>query len=266
MPGPFFAPRWRLLAASLRASVPSDCPLCAGRGRGGMLCAACEDTICWTARTPPGLGLPWRCGRCALPLPEHGTACPDCAGLAPAFSRTIIAFDYAPPADALILQLKNGRRYGRADLLGNLLAEAVRHQARPLEPDTVLVPIPASFASLRRRGFNPAAEIARALGRDLALPIRHDLLRRCREQAKQSSLGRLGRRAAVRGLYACSPQAGGLRIGLVDDVMTTGSTLHAAAAALRMAGAASVVALAVARTPGQFPAGFRAGPRAECRD
>ncbi|AZG10884.1 ComF family protein [Pigmentiphaga sp. H8] len=266
MPTPFPLPRWRHLAARLRALVPSDCPLCASRGRGGMLCAACEDAACRTARTLPGLGLPWRCARCALPLPEHDTACPDCADLVPAFSRTIIAFDYAPPADALVLQLKNGRRYGRADLLGNLLAEAVRHQPQPLESGTVLVPIPASFASLRRRGFNPAAEIARALGRDLALPVRHDLLRRRREQAKQSGLGRLGRREAVRGLYACAPQARGLCVGLVDDVMTTGSTLHAAAAALRMAGAASVVALAVARTPGQFPAGLRARPRAECRD
>ncbi|OVZ55661.1 hypothetical protein CDO44_25245 [Pigmentiphaga sp. NML080357] len=249
----------------LRALVPSDCPLCAARSRGGLLCAACEESVCWAARTPASLGLPWRCGRCALPLPEHDTACPDCAERATAFERTIIAFDYAPPADALILQLKNGLRYGRADLLGNLLAEAVRHHVLPLAPATVLVPIPASTASLRRRGFNPAAEIARALGRDLELPVRRDLLRRDREQAKQSSLGRLGRRQAAQNLYASSPRARGLHIGLVDDVMTTGSTMHAAAAALRAAGAASVVALAAARTPGQFPAAPPRRPRAEWR-
>ncbi len=264
MPEPFPPPsRRRLLAARLRALVPSDCPLCAARARGGLLCAACEEGICQTARNPPALGLPWRCGRCALPLPEHDTACPDCAGRAPVFERTVVAFDYAPPADALVLQLKNGRRYGRADLLGNLLAEAVRHHAQPLPAGTVLVPIPASFASLRRRGFNPAAEIARALGRDLALPVRHDLLRRRREQPKQSGLGRQDRRRSAQGLYAGAPPARGLAIGLVDDVMTTGSTMHAAAAALRMAGAASVVALAVARTPGQFPASPRRRPRAE---
>ncbi|MDX3907141.1 MAG: phosphoribosyltransferase family protein [Pigmentiphaga sp.] len=262
VPAPFLLPFPPLqqAIARLRAWIPSDCPLCSGRSRGGLLCAACETSVCQTARAPASLGMPWRCHRCALALPEHDTPCPDCADRRVGFERTIIAFDYAPPADALVLELKNGRRYGRADLLGNLLAESVRHHVLPLPPQTVLVPIPASEASLRRRGFNPAAEIARALGRDLALPLRHDILRRNREQAKQSGLDRAGRRQAAQNLYASSPRARGLHIGLVDDVMTTGSTLHAAAVALRAAGAASVVALAAARTPGRFPEAAPRGP------
>ncbi|VCU70544.1 DNA utilization protein GntX [Pigmentiphaga humi] len=257
--------RWHAGAARLRALVPSDCPVCAGRARGGGLCDPCEAALCGAARASGGSGLPWRCPRCALPLPEHDACCPDCADRVPAFDRTIIAFDYTPPADLLVLQLKNGLRYGRAGLLGNLLAESVLEHAQPLDLETVLVPVPASAASLRRRGFNPAAEIAQALGRDLGLPVRHGLLERTREQAKQSGLGRQDRRASAHGLYLCRRPLAGMAVGLVDDVMTTGSTLHEAAAALRAAGARHVSALAVARTPGQARTPSGRPMQAECR-
>ncbi len=244
-----FVRRCAFLLAQARAALPTDCPLCHGRAHGGRLCPDCETSICWQARTPAHAGLPWRCRRCALPLTAHDQACPDCADRDTAFDQTIIAFDYIPPADALILQMKTGHSYVRADLLGNLLAEAVRHHERGLHADTVLVPVPASVASLRTRGFNPAREVARAASRDLGLPVQHKLVWRTREQDKQSTLGRAGRRRAVQGLYACAPNLRGLRVGLVDDVMTTGSTMHAIAELLKQSGAIEVTALAVGRTP-----------------
>jgi ComF family protein len=237
--------------AMARARLPTDCPLCAAAARGGGLCVACEDDVGALMRTDPQEGLTWRCVRCALPLPEHDSPCPDCQGRDTAFDRTVAALAYTPPADALILRLKGGRHYAQADLLGNLLAEAIRHDARGLPPGTVLLPVPASRGALRTRGFNPAAEIARALARDLGLPLRHDLLGRTRqetEQAQQHTLGQLERRDAVQGLYACAPAVRGLHLGVVDDVMTTGSTLHEIASVLKMAGAASVTALVAART------------------
>lgn len=239
----------RAALAHWRTLLPGDCPLCGARARAGRLCADCEYELCWRTRGTPGDGAPWRCERCALPLPEYRAPCPDCHDREIAFERTIVAFDYEPPGDALILQLKHYRHYPRADMLGNLLAEAVRHHRVPLDGAACLVPIPASAASLRARGFNPAAEIARALGRDLGLPVRRDWLRRTREQPKQSSLGRLERQQATQDLYACSPAVRGRSVALVDDVMTTGSTMRAAAAELRRAGAREVVALAVSRTP-----------------
>ena len=244
-----YLPHIRGSLAHWRANVPGDCPLCGARALGGRLCQACEQAF--TSLTPAfaASGAPWRCIRCALPLPEHNSPCPDCADRKIAFDRTVIAFDYIPPADALVLQMKRGKRYARADLLGNLLAEAVRHAPMPLSPDTVLIPTPSSSASLRERGFNPAAEIARALSRDLGLQIRHDLVWRNREQTRQSSRHRLERLQAVQGLYACSPSVAKMQVGLVDDVMTTGSTLHEIALTLKRAGAVSVIALVAARTP-----------------
>lgn len=237
----------------LRDDMPTDCPLCLSRARGGRLCAPCERELTHVPRSPAALGLQWRCGRCALPLPEHDSACPDCADRQTAFDRTYLAFDYQPPADALVLQMKYGRRPQHAALLGHLLAEAVRQHQTPLAPHTVLVPVPASHASLRSRGFNPAREIARTVAADLGLALAGHLVFRRREQVRQSTLDRAQRLAAVEDLYGCHPEVLGRQIALVDDVMTTGSTLHAMACVLKSAGAAGVVALVAARTPHPVP-------------
>lgn len=191
------------------------------------------------------------CARCALRLNGLAT-CPDCAGRVLAFDYAIAALAYAPVADALILQLKQALRWGRAGMLGGLLADAVRADARGLPPRAVLVPVPSSASALRRRGFNPAAEIAREVGRRLAVPVRHDILvSAAGTEVRQSSLSRAQRRARDAGRFRLHGSVTDVAVPvlLVDDVMTTGSTLHAAATILRQACAGPIVALAVARTP-----------------
>ena len=254
------------------AALPSDCPLCALAARGGDLCPGCREDVLAAGRGR------LRCPRCALPLdgvmqdraggPDApgqadavraagpsvagaAAACPDCLPHPPAFARAVCAFDYAPPADALVLQLKRGMRLARAGLLARMLAGAMREADPPLPAISALVPIPAAAPSLHRRGFNPAAEIARALGRELGLPVAGGWLARTRAAGRQSRLGRRGRRLGAQGLYRCPVPVSGC-IAVVDDVMTTGSTLDAAARALLAAGADSVLALAAARTP-YFP-------------
>jgi len=235
---------------ALRDAIPAACPLCGGRARGGALCPGCRDDIALGQHSG-------RCPRCALRLAERSW-CPDCTAYEPAFERTVVAFDYAPPADALVLQLKQSLRWGRAAMLGTLVAEAVRSQGWQFQPGAVILPIPSSALALRRRGFNPAAEIARAAGSRLGIAVRSDILfvqeRHAVRQSTLSRAQRLGRvpdRFGVR-YEKLSPARHGhglLQVVLLDDVMTTGSTLHAAACALRAAGVDSVVALAVARTP-----------------
>nr|MBF0685856.1 ComF family protein [Pseudomonas sp.] len=234
----------------LRSAIPAPCPLCGTRARGGQLCRPCQDDI--GAGTCAG-----RCKRCALRL-DGRLRCPGCAAHEPAFERAVVAFDYAAPADALVLQLKQSLKWGRAAMLGALLSDAVRSHGLALGPGTVMLPIPSSAAALRRRGFNPAAEIARAAGARLGVAVRSDVLFVREPQAvRQSTLSRAQRldrapdRFGVRAERLASALDGRamVQVALVDDVMTTGSTLHAAAQALRAAGVASVVALAVARTP-----------------
>lgn len=240
------------------AQVPTDCPLCSGAACGGNLCAPCEADLTQgrrenpaaaSPRTPLGSTLwPWHCPRCALVLAQPESDCPDCAVRLPAFARTVVAFDYVAPADALVLQLKAGRRYGGAGLLGRLLARAVR-AAPPLAPGTVLVPIPAGRASLRTRGFNPAAEIARTLAAELACPLQSGWLNIGVEASRQHGQTREARLRAAPARFRAAEPVRGYHVAVVDDVMTTGSTIHAAALALQAAGAASVAALVVARAP-----------------
>lgn len=235
--------RVRMRLRQAAAALPSDCPLCGMAARGGNLCPGCAaDVLADAAHVA-------RCPRCWLALPAGRAACPDCAVRPPAFARAVCAFDYLPPADALVHQLKAGMRLARAALLAQLIAQAVGRALPPLPAPTTLVPVPAATASLRKRGFNPAGEIARALGRELGLPV-VPWLRRTREQGRQTHQGRLGRRRGARGLYACVRPVSGC-VAVVDDVMTTGSTMDAAARALIDAGADSVLALAAARTPYQ---------------
>ena len=258
-PMPSFAipsTRAAAVAAALKDAwrqLPSECPLCGTRAAGGNLCPPCETDVLWATHTA---ALP-RCAHCALRLPRQGMACPDCAAIPPMFVRSVIAFDYAAPADLLILQLKQRGQYARAGLLARLLAASVRRQGM-LDPQTRLVPVPASMQSLTRRGFNPSNEIARRLGRELGLPVRRDLLVRTREASVQHTLGRQARSRNSVALYRATLPIPGWPVAVVDDVMTTGATLDAVSRALLDGGAASVTALAVARTP--FPAWHATAP------
>jgi len=235
-------------ARRLLARLPSDCPLCGGPAAGGLLCAGCAGDIVHRMRD----GSP-RCARCALRLAPGVRRCPDCARAEPAFARAIAAFDYEPPFDSLVGRYKAERRYGLSTALAQLLADAVAHAA-PLDPATLLVPIPSSQASLRRRGFNPAAELAGSLGARLCLPVRRGALRRLREGPRQAAGNRRARRQGAQGLFECVVALQGRPVGLVDDVMTTGSTVDAAARALLRAGASQVTVLVAARTPERGPA------------
>jgi ComF family protein len=158
------------------------------------------------------------------------------------------AFDYRPPADALIQMLKTRLRLSMAPVLARLLAAAIRREGG-LPTGVLLVPVPASRASLRLRGMNPAGEIARSLAAEMALPLARGALRRRRETARQTSLGRRARQTGAAGLFVGSSRVRGRHVAVVDDVMTTGSTVQAAAEALLAAGAASVTILVAARTP-----------------
>ncbi|WP_374700493.1 ComF family protein [Achromobacter ruhlandii] len=161
--------------------------------------------------------------------------------------RTIAAFDYEPPADTLIRQLKTQLRLSAAPVLARLLAHAVWSDPPPAA--LLLVPVPSSRASLRRRGLNPAGEIARGLARHLDWPLLRGTLLRRRETPRQTTLGRRARQQGAQGVFHCRRDLSGRHVGLVDDVMTTASTADAAARALLAAGAASVTVLVAARTP-----------------
>jgi ComF family protein len=218
---------------------PRLCPGCRDwTGPGRELCPACEQ------------GLPVlesACPRCASPYAHANTRglCGACQKKSPAFAATIAVYHYAPPVDHFIRALKFQRELSLARLLGKRLAARVAGLPRP---DRIL-PVPLHSARLRSRGFNQALEIARPLARRLGIPLDTRSLHRIRATAAQSDLSPEERRRNVRGAFAVRDGArlDGLRVALVDDVMTTGSTVQAAAKALLAAGAEEVSVWVVAR-------------------
>ena len=126
--------------------------------------------------------------------------------------------------------------------------------ARPLQQVDALVPIPLSGPRLAERGFNQSLQLARGMrahAPGTCPPIRTDWLLRVRDTARQSSLPRAQRQKNLRGAFSvpAPDRVAGQHLALVDDVMTSGNTLNEAAQTLLAAGAASVMALVVARTP-----------------
>lgn len=161
---------------------------------------------------------------------------------------TVTLADYAEPLDRLILRLKFGAALPVAGWIAGQLAESLR--ALPDLPD-LIIPVPLAPQRLASRGFNQAWEIARPLARRLGVRADATLLTRHRDTAAQLTLDLPARQANLRDAFALARpmRLDGLHIAVVDDVMTTGATLRAAAAVLKAHGARRVTALPALRTP-----------------
>ena len=156
---------------------------------------------------------------------------------------------YTWPWVSLIAQLKFQSQPGWARHFA-LLMHSTPFVADAVEQAQVLIPIPLSFQRLSERGFNQSLVLSQQLSREKTLT---SSLLRMRNTLAQSSLPRNERLTNLKGAFAVAPfmaaQLRGQRILLIDDVMTSGATLNAAAQVLKQAGAARVSALVFARTP-----------------
>jgi ComF family protein len=154
-------------------------------------------------------------------------------------------------------------KYGGISSLAGPLGEMTMIAYPRDERFDLIVPMPMHWWRRWRRGFNQAELLARAVGRRTALPV-VNAVRRSRFTAPQASLTNAERRRNVAGAFAvrAPEQIRGARVLLVDDVLTTGATVGACAAALKRAGAAAVSVLALARTDRRHAAAPSAGAAA----
>ena len=207
-----------------------------------------------------GLVAPPRCSLCARPCAARDAVCDRCEARLRALRPRFVpipeldaawsACAYEGAGRELVTRLKFGGRLQ----LASRAAVAIACSAPPDLLRGVIVPVPASPARRRRRGFDAAEEIAAALGAHTALEVRACLRRaRGRRQVGRPRAERIADppRVALRG----DPPEQAV---LVDDVLTTGATVRACAGALRAGGAAEVVAVAFAASPRDRGSG--AGP------
>jgi ComF family protein len=156
------------------------------------------------------------------------------------------AFQYAAPLDALIMQLKYGARLPVGRVLGELMAEALMDCGNRARPDAIL-PVPLHPVRLRDRGFNQSAEIARPIAAALEIPIDIHTCVRVRNTAEQALLKAHERVRNLRDAFRVVRDPPYRHVAIVDDVLTTGSTVEALAWPLRMAGVETIEVWACAR-------------------
>ena len=229
-----------------RLVLPPTCLLCGAAGTAGLdLCAGCLNDL------PRNLAA---CPCCATPSSAGWTGpCARCQAQPPVFDRAFIPFRYQPPVDFLITRLKFGGRRAHARLayarlLSDLFAAALAERGEPL-PDCI-VPVPLHPRRLRERGFNQSLELARAAARRFGIPLWIHGLRRVRHTAPQTQLDARQRQTNPLGAFALAAPPPGIRIALMDDVVTTGSTVAECARVLRAGGATAIEIWAIGRTGG----------------
>jgi ComF family protein len=219
-----------------RLILPGHCTLCQATDPSGLgLCPYCRTDLPWI-----GTG----CPRCALPLTVPGQPCGACQTRPPPFDTTVALFHYAPPVDTLVQQLKFGQGLHLARLFAELLSDRLADAPRP---DCIL-PVPLHPRRQCERGFNQALEIARPLARRLSCRVDIATCVRARATPPQAQLSAVQRRRNLRDAFRIARPLTVRHIALLDDVMTTGSTLAALAGLLRRAGAERIDVWVCART------------------
>lgn len=233
----------------LNLLFPESCIVCAAptsRSQDHGICPACWQKALQlriTGSCCPSCGVPYQsfepatahlCGKCMIQLPS--------------FSGARAFACYTSEVRRIIQAFKFDGRRDLAGQLAPLLAATFLDSWAPHEMD-VIVPVPLHPRRKRTRGYNQAALLGRELGKRLGLPCHDRILARVRATLPQVGLSDAERSQNVHHAFRCTRHADvkGRRILLVDDVMTTGSTVASASAALIEAGATRVWVLTVAR-------------------
>lgn len=235
---------------SLPVLPAGDCLLCRRPAECPGLCRLCLLDL-------ERLRLPHHvCSHCALPLNTATGLCGNCLRLPPDFSASVMPFCYYYPVDYLVGQFKYAGCSVSARLLCHLLGEHLQgfyrtHPQIPL-PELVLS-TPLYWRRQFSRGFNQSELLARHACRRMGLTYQRHLLRRNRATRPQQGLSRRDRSANVKGAFTVAnkyrPLLAGKRVAVVDDVVTTATTVREVSRVLVKAGAADVHIWALARTP-----------------
>ncbi|MCD8197914.1 MAG: ComF family protein [Lachnospiraceae bacterium] len=219
---------------------PRRCPICheVVEERGELACDICRTRLSYVRGN--------YCQKCGKPLlTEEREYCADCARRPHQFDRGRAAFAYDEPMRRSIARYKYGGKREYADfyaeeILRVCAKDALRWQAQ------ALVPIPLHSSRRRRRGYNQAELLARALSVRCGIPVDTGLLLRTRKTRAQKELGDQERVANLRGAFSLREGAVPCkRLILVDDIYTTGSTMDEAARALRAHGAEKIYFLCI---------------------
>ena len=223
--------------------LQSSCVLCdASVSRPFSLCEPCEGDL------PKLLNA---CKQCGLPLENLNavtTVCGECIKLSPVVDYTLCLYHYQAPVDYLITTLKYKQQLPLAKILGELLLIKLLQENIDDLPDCI-IPVPLHKKRLVKRGLNQSLEIARPVARKFKIPIDLKLVHRARQTLAQADLDAAQRKRNVNNCFEiiCENKIRHDHVVIIDDVITTGSTINALAKVLKQSGVKKVGVWSVAR-------------------
>lgn len=209
------------------------CILCGTFSGNGVWCQSCDADL-------PRLGNA-HCPVCGLPT-LNGGICGKCLKHSPSFDATLSAYAYAFPIDKLVQAIKFSGRLALVNQLADALASRIVNR-----PDLIIA-MPLHPLRLQERGFNQSQLLAQRLANNLGVSLLTDVCKRTRNTNPQSILPWQERGKNVHNAFICTADLSGKHIAVVDDVMTTGTTIEELARTLREKGAIKVSAWVLART------------------
>lgn len=174
--------------------------------------------------------------------------CGVCLQHKPIYQKIYALFPYEPPIIHLIIKLKFSQKLSYAQTFGELLAERIQqdwYATQPL-PDLIL-PMPLHPIRLRERGFNQAVEIARPVANYLDIPLDLSGITRSKLTKAQSGLKATERKENMQYAFSSTRDYQGLRVAVIDDVVTTGSTIDSLCKTLQQSGAQTIDIWTIAR-------------------
>ncbi len=193
------------------------------------------------------------CIHCALPLPDDladNILCGRCMKKPPAFDYAYSPLRYEDDVIRLMHQLKFSEKITCSRTFGEIMLPLLKTKVMQgnNKPDWLL-PVPLHSARLRQRGFNQSIELARVISEKLNIAIEYDAVRRSRSTASQTGLDAKTRRKNINGAFSVKHKLKAKHVLIIDDVMTTGSTVNELAKTLKQNGVKYVGVLSFARAP-----------------
>lgn len=207
------------------------------------LCQACEADLPLIQAA---------CHQCGLPMNTKQLKCGQCSKASPTVDYTLSLFHYETPVDYMIGQLKFNHKLMYASILGDLLQKHINQHLDTVLPE-VLIPVPLHKERLISRGFNQSLEIARVVSKSLSIPVNTSLVKRIKNTQAQMELDARTRQKNIRNCFEIdtnktSNENTMLRhVVIIDDVVTTGSTVNELAKLLKKNGVEKVGVWSVAR-------------------
>ena len=223
-----------LINELMQLAFPCRCILC------GVDCRETNSSLCQACL----LDLPVLknvCVRCSIHLPaslNSNLVCGRCLKSPPSFDQVTAVFHYRHLIKHFVQQAKFNEQLPYLNLIGQLLVEQLKLSLTD-KPD-MLIPVPLHRSRYLDRGFNQSREMAALIARELQIPLNETLVRRKKNSQAQVGLTAKERQKNVRGIFACDAPLNDQHIAIIDDVMTSGSTVNELARILKKSQAGRV--------------------------